>query len=92
MAFDHALASESFSGTSDRGTMDCPWVTQEDDATSSCSMSTPGSIPRVWSRVATVEPIQNHFFSLTSIGSGSRWFTRIICPICAPEVSRVRAG
>ena len=39
-----------------------------------------------------LEPIQNHFFSLTSIGSGSRWFTRIICPICAPEVSRVRAG
>ena len=52
MAFDHALASESFSGTSDRGTMDCPCVTQEDDATSSCSMSAPGFIPRVWSRVA----------------------------------------
>ena len=56
MAFDHALTSESFSGTSDRDTMDCPCVTQEGDAASPCSMSAPGFIPRVWSRVATDLP------------------------------------
>ena len=60
MAFDHALASESFSGTSDRDTMDCPCVTQEEDTTPSCSMSAPGFIPRVWSRVATDLPNFEH--------------------------------
>ena len=56
MAFDHALTSEAFPGTSDQGTMDCSCVTYEDDAASPCSMPALGFIPRVWSRVASDLP------------------------------------
>ena len=56
MAFEHALTSEAFPGMSDRGTMDCPCVTQEGGSASPCSMSAPGFIPRVWSRVASDLP------------------------------------
>ena len=56
MAFDHALTSDAFPGTSNHDTMDCPCVTNGDDAAPPCSMSTPGFVPRVWSRVASDLP------------------------------------
>ena len=43
-------------------------------------------------RGVVLEPILCWCFSLTSIGSRSRWFTRRICVICAPEVHRAHAG
>ena len=56
MAFEHALTSEAFPGMSDQDTMDCPCVTHEGDSASPCSMSIPGFIPSVWSRVASDLP------------------------------------
>ena len=56
MAFDHALTSEAFPGTSNHGTMDCPYVTHAGDAGPPCSMSVPGVVPRVWSRIASDLP------------------------------------
>ena len=56
MAFDHALTSEAFPGTSNHGTMDCPCAMNEGDAGSPCSMSAPGFVPRVWSRVTSDLP------------------------------------
>ena len=46
MAFDHVLSHESFPGSSDSDTMDCPCVSREiggGDPTRLCSMALPGS-------------------------------------------------
>jgi hypothetical protein len=56
MAFDHALASDAFPGTSDHDTMDCPCATNSGDVDRPCSMSLPGCMPHVWSRIASDLP------------------------------------
>ena len=56
MAFDHALTSEAFPGMSNHGTMDCLCVTNAGDAGRPCSMSAPGFVPHVWSRIASGLP------------------------------------
>ena len=59
-AIDHALRSDPFPGLSNCDTMDCPCMTNDGDPTSQCSMSLPGFIPHVWSRVAADLPHFEH--------------------------------
>ena len=60
MAIDHALRHDPFPGLSNCDTTDCPCMTEEDDPTFPCSMSLPGFMPHVWSRVAKALPYFEH--------------------------------
>ena len=77
----------------DGATSESPTLTDIDLACADHDAPTASAaLPRAATAAPQVEAIQNHLFSLTSIGCRSRWFTRRICAICAPEVSHVRAG
>ena len=52
MAINHAMTHDTFSGRSDHVIMDCSCVTGEGDPARPYSMSLPGFLPHVWSRVA----------------------------------------
>ena len=61
MAIDHALRHGTFPGRlSNCDTTDCPCVTREGDPASPCSMSLPGFMPHIWSRVAEALPYFEH--------------------------------